>query len=176
MTYVAGADTTVSSIVSFFLAMLVYPDVQAKAQAEIDRVAVNVCHIRKTCRLCHMSMQWSPNTSGGYLSSLWVKSVSTHPQTPLTRYPLLGSPHMATADDEYKRYFIPKGTTVLGSVWYTLLPSTFYYIIILTYDPVGRSFIILTSIPILRYSVLNDISPPRLREDTYSIRWLPILG
>jgi cytochrome P450 len=36
--YVAGADTTVSSIVSFFLAMLVNPDVQAKAQAEIDRV------------------------------------------------------------------------------------------------------------------------------------------
>jgi cytochrome P450 len=38
MTYVAGANTTVSSVVSFFLAMLVYPDVQAKAQAEIDRV------------------------------------------------------------------------------------------------------------------------------------------
>jgi cytochrome P450 len=38
MAYGAGADTTVSSIVSFFLAMLVYPDVQIKAQAEIDRV------------------------------------------------------------------------------------------------------------------------------------------
>jgi cytochrome P450 len=36
--YLAGSDTTVSTILSFFLAMLVYPDVQAKAQAEIDSV------------------------------------------------------------------------------------------------------------------------------------------
>jgi cytochrome P450 len=36
--YLAGADTTVAAVVSFFLAMLVYPDVQCKAQEEIDRV------------------------------------------------------------------------------------------------------------------------------------------
>jgi cytochrome P450 len=36
--YLAGTDTTVATIVAFFLAMLVYPDVQAKAQAEVDRV------------------------------------------------------------------------------------------------------------------------------------------
>jgi cytochrome P450 len=36
--YLAGSDTTVGAVVSFFLAMLVYPDVQAKAQAEVDRV------------------------------------------------------------------------------------------------------------------------------------------
>jgi cytochrome P450 len=36
--YVAGADTTGSAVLSFFLAMLVYPEVQAKAQAEVDRV------------------------------------------------------------------------------------------------------------------------------------------
>jgi cytochrome P450 len=38
MAYLAGADTTASTIMSFFLAMLVYPEVQSKAQAEIDRV------------------------------------------------------------------------------------------------------------------------------------------
>jgi cytochrome P450 len=38
MAYLAGADTTVSAIMSFFLAMLVYPEVQSKAQTEIDRV------------------------------------------------------------------------------------------------------------------------------------------
>jgi cytochrome P450 len=38
MAYLAGADTTVSTTMSFFLAMLVYPEVQSKAQAEIDRV------------------------------------------------------------------------------------------------------------------------------------------
>jgi cytochrome P450 len=36
--YVSASDTTGSAVVSFFLAMLVYPEVQAKAQAEIDRV------------------------------------------------------------------------------------------------------------------------------------------
>jgi cytochrome P450 len=36
--YIAGSDTTVGAVVSFFLAMLIYPDVQAKAQAEVDRV------------------------------------------------------------------------------------------------------------------------------------------
>jgi cytochrome P450 len=36
--YMAGSDTTVGAVMAFFLAMLVYPDVQAKAQAEIDRV------------------------------------------------------------------------------------------------------------------------------------------
>jgi cytochrome P450 len=36
--YIAGSDTTVGAVVSFFLAMLVHPDVQAKGQAEVDRV------------------------------------------------------------------------------------------------------------------------------------------
>ncbi|KAF7313515.1 hypothetical protein HMN09_00507400 [Mycena chlorophos] len=36
--YSGGADTTVSALNAFFLAMALYPDVQAKAQAEIDAV------------------------------------------------------------------------------------------------------------------------------------------
>jgi cytochrome P450 len=36
--YLGGSDTTVGAIISFFLAMLVYPEVQAKAHAEVDRV------------------------------------------------------------------------------------------------------------------------------------------
>ncbi|QRV92278.1 cytochrome P450 family protein [Ceratobasidium sp. AG-Ba] len=36
--FAAGADTTVAAILIFVLAMTLYPDVQAKAQAEIDRV------------------------------------------------------------------------------------------------------------------------------------------
>jgi hypothetical protein len=38
LAYIAGSDTIMGAVISFFLAMLVYPDVQAKAQAEIDRV------------------------------------------------------------------------------------------------------------------------------------------
>ncbi|KAF7760024.1 hypothetical protein Agabi119p4_11719 [Agaricus bisporus var. burnettii] len=36
--FIGGADTTVSSVTSFFMAMAIYPDVQKKAQAELDRV------------------------------------------------------------------------------------------------------------------------------------------
>jgi cytochrome P450 len=36
--YLAANDTTVSAITSFFLAVLVYPEVQREAQAELDRV------------------------------------------------------------------------------------------------------------------------------------------
>jgi cytochrome P450 len=36
--YMAGTDTTVAAVVAFFLAMLIYPDVQDKAQAEVDHV------------------------------------------------------------------------------------------------------------------------------------------
>jgi cytochrome P450 len=34
----AGADTTVSAILTFFLAMICFPQVQMKAQGELDRV------------------------------------------------------------------------------------------------------------------------------------------
>jgi len=36
--YAGGADTTVSSIMTFFLAMTLHPEVQKAAQEEIDRV------------------------------------------------------------------------------------------------------------------------------------------
>jgi cytochrome P450 len=36
--YLAGADTTVAAVTSFFLAMVVYPEVQHRAQAELDAV------------------------------------------------------------------------------------------------------------------------------------------
>jgi hypothetical protein len=36
--YLAGLDTTVSAVMSFFLAMVIYPDVQLRAQAELDEI------------------------------------------------------------------------------------------------------------------------------------------
>lgn len=39
--YSGGADTTVSAIYGFFKAMVLFPDVQRKAQMELDRVIGN---------------------------------------------------------------------------------------------------------------------------------------
>jgi cytochrome P450 len=36
--YFAANDTTVAAVTSFFLAVLVYPEVQMRAQEELDRV------------------------------------------------------------------------------------------------------------------------------------------
>jgi cytochrome P450 len=36
--YFAGSDTTVAAVIGFFLGMLVHPEVQARAQTEVDRV------------------------------------------------------------------------------------------------------------------------------------------
>jgi cytochrome P450 len=36
--YMAGSDTTVAAVTSFFLAAVVYPEVQKRAQEELDRV------------------------------------------------------------------------------------------------------------------------------------------
>jgi hypothetical protein len=36
--YLGGSDTTVAAVISFFLAMVIYPDVQRQAQAELDEV------------------------------------------------------------------------------------------------------------------------------------------
>ena len=36
--HTAGSDTTTSAIHTFFLAMMCFPEVQMKAQAELDRV------------------------------------------------------------------------------------------------------------------------------------------
>lgn len=38
MMTVAGADSTLSAVLTFILAMMHYPEVQRKAQAELDRV------------------------------------------------------------------------------------------------------------------------------------------
>lgn len=36
--YIAGSDTTVAAVTSFFLAAVVYPEVQKRAQEELNRV------------------------------------------------------------------------------------------------------------------------------------------
>jgi cytochrome P450 len=41
MMYIGAVDTTVSCVISFVLAMILHPEVQAKGQAEIDRVIGN---------------------------------------------------------------------------------------------------------------------------------------
>jgi cytochrome P450 len=72
--YLAGSDTTVAAVMSFFLAMLVYPEVQAKAQAEVDRVMgkdrlpelEDEEHLPYVQGIVNECLRWLPVTPAGW--------------------------------------------------------------------------------------------------------------
>ncbi|TFK36284.1 cytochrome P450 [Crucibulum laeve] len=98
--FVGGADTTVSSINSFFLAMTLYPDVLKKAQAEIDSVIGS-----------NRLPDFGDRDSLPYINALAKETMRWQAVTPL------GVGHMSTQDDIYDGYFIPKDSIILGNVW-----------------------------------------------------------
>jgi cytochrome P450 len=98
--YGGGADTTVSAISSFFLAMVLSPGVQKKAQNEIDRVTAG-------SRL----PSFVDKSSLPYISCIVWECLRWNPVAPM------GGAHSLTEDNEYNGYRIPKGSTVLPNVW-----------------------------------------------------------
>ncbi|KAF7374507.1 O-methylsterigmatocystin oxidoreductase [Mycena sanguinolenta] len=98
--YAAGADTTVSSLASFFLAMALHPSIQKKAQTEIDTVIGT-----------HRLPEFEDRPSLPYVEALYRELMRWKPVGPL------GVAHASTADDVYNGYFIPKGTTVISNIW-----------------------------------------------------------
>ncbi|KAH7092976.1 cytochrome P450 [Paraphoma chrysanthemicola] len=97
----AGSDTTSTQLYGFIQALLLYPDIQAKGQAEIDAV---IGHDRMptlddmTClpyvRACvKETLRWLPAA-------------------------ILGAfPHATSEDDVYKGYRIPKGAIIMLNTW-----------------------------------------------------------
>ncbi|KAI0800119.1 cytochrome P450 [Fomes fomentarius] len=98
--HLGGADTTQSIIRLFFLAMAKYTEIQKKAQAEFDRVIGSE-------RLPQISDQ----KSLPYVEAVVMECFQWKPIVPFA------FPHVGTADDEYKGYFIPKGSLVIGNSW-----------------------------------------------------------
>ena len=89
-----------STLQTFFLAMALHPDVQRKAQAELDAVI-------GPRRLPDFEDQKSlPYIQAIVKECLRWQNVFT-----------LGLPHRLMQDDEYNGYFIPKGSIVLGNIW-----------------------------------------------------------
>ncbi|KAL4246397.1 cytochrome P450 family protein [Abortiporus biennis] len=97
--YAAGADTTVSSLGTFVLAMLLYPDVQKKAQAQIDQIVGD--------RLPEFEdRQFLP-----YIDAIVSETLRWHPVIPQN------VPHLAEQDNIYKGYYIPKGSVLVANHW-----------------------------------------------------------
>lgn len=97
----AGSDTTSSTLYAFVQAMLLYPDAQREAQAEVDRV------VGKD-RLPNMDDE--PNLP--FIRSCVKETLRWMPTT------ILGAvPHAATKADTYNGYTIPAGAGVMNNVW-----------------------------------------------------------
>ncbi|KAL4075734.1 cytochrome P450 [Scleroderma citrinum] len=107
--YSGGADTTVSAIYGFYLAMTLFPEAQKKAQAEIDTVI-------GPDRL----PTFADRDSLPYTEALAKEIVRWNVVAPL------GVPHRVTADDVHDGYYIPKGSLIIANVWYILHDPSVY--------------------------------------------------
>lgn len=107
--YSAGANTTVSSFMSFLVAMLLYPGIQRKAQDELDSVIgrerLPTFEDRPMLpfidAVCKETLRWRPAVSAAV-------------------------PHATTEDDVYEGFFIPKGAVVMGNIWAILHDPELY--------------------------------------------------
>ncbi|KAF8661206.1 hypothetical protein AX16_001486 [Volvariella volvacea WC 439] len=108
-TYIAGTDTTVSSLLNGVLALMCYPEALKKAQAEIDRV-VKPGHLP----------DFNDRESLPYLSALIKEMLRWYPVLPL------GVVHYTESEDVYKGYCIPAHTMVSANIWGILHDETVY--------------------------------------------------
>jgi len=107
--YVGGADTTVSALESMILILALYPEVQRKAQAEVDAVLGS-----------HQLPKFSDHDSLPYVAAL-VKEI--HRWKPIVP---LALPHKAMQDDTYDGYHIPKGASIIANSWAILHDASIY--------------------------------------------------
>ncbi|KAG2117750.1 cytochrome P450 [Suillus clintonianus] len=105
----AGSETTHSVVLVFVQAMVLNPEVQKRAQAEIDRVVT-----------ADRLPDFGDRDSMPYIEAILRETLRFYPIVPL------GVPHAAVNDDVYDGYFIPKGTSILTNVWAMTHDATKY--------------------------------------------------
>ncbi|KAL8296088.1 hypothetical protein RB601_003657 [Gaeumannomyces tritici] len=105
----AAVDTTSISLAAFTLAMLKYPDVQRKAQAEIDRV------IRRGRFPTSADRERLPYVDAIVKETLRWWSI----------FPM-GMPHRADEEIEYRGLRIPDGATIMPAVWWFMHDPAVY--------------------------------------------------
>ncbi|KAK0213682.1 cytochrome P450 [Armillaria fumosa] len=107
--YAGGADTTVSTLCSFILAMVLYPEVQKKGQAAVDE-AVGSGRLP----------EFNDCKSMPYLQAIVNGVLRWAPVVPLA------ISHRCSEDNKYRGYDIPAGATVVGNVWALLNDESTY--------------------------------------------------
>ncbi|KAI0264170.1 cytochrome P450 [Gloeopeniophorella convolvens] len=98
--YTSGSDSASVTISAFFRLLALHPEVQKRAQKEVDAV---------TGGLRLPNFEDRPDLP--YIDALCKETLRWRMATPV------GVPHATTQDDVYEGYFIPKGTTVIANAW-----------------------------------------------------------
>ncbi|KAK0500240.1 cytochrome P450 [Armillaria luteobubalina] len=98
--FAGGADTTVSVVSSVILAFLLYPEVQARAQAELDAVV-------GPTRLPN----FGDRPQLPYIDAILLESLRWNPVVPM------GVAHRSVTEDVYRGYYIPAGATIVPNAW-----------------------------------------------------------
>ncbi|KAH9002683.1 cytochrome P450 [Lactarius hatsudake] len=99
--YAAGSETTSGVLAWWTLGMLVYPETQARAQAELDAV-VGRGRLPTFADYPHLP----------YIRAMVKEALRWRPVDPI------GLPHQSIEDDWYEGMFIPKGTICIANVWH----------------------------------------------------------
>ncbi|KAI9450250.1 cytochrome P450 [Russula earlei] len=99
--YAAGTETTITTLSWWALAMIAFPEVQRKAQAELDAV-VGRDRLPTFADAPHLP----------YLGAVIREILRWRPALPL------GVAHAASEDDWYEGMFIPKGSICIPNAWH----------------------------------------------------------
>jgi cytochrome P450 len=99
--------------------MVLYPEVQKRAQEEIDSV-LGHGHLPQfgdedalpyVKAVLHEVLRWNPPAPLGSIREIY------HPVSIYSRVLISGIPHRLTEDDVYNGYFIPAGSMVFYNTW-----------------------------------------------------------
>ncbi|CAE6439609.1 unnamed protein product [Rhizoctonia solani] len=100
--FAAGTDTSATALVNFIAAMVVNPEAQLKAQAEVDSVLGYASRLPTISDEAQMP----------YVRNLILELLRWHPVAPTG-----GAPHACYQYDVYQGYDIQKGTIMVGNIW-----------------------------------------------------------
>ena len=101
---------TFAMLQAMFVAMSLYPDVQKKAQTELDAV-VGRDRLPKI----------EDREALVYINALVKELLRWHNVTPL------GIAHRTIEDDEFQGFFIPGGTVLVANVWFVRIDSVYLW-------------------------------------------------
>ncbi|KAI0264164.1 cytochrome P450 [Gloeopeniophorella convolvens] len=98
--YLAGADTTVSALSALFCVVAMYPDLQRRAQEELDAVTGG-----------ERLPDYDDRSRLPFVDAICKELLRWKPVVPL------GIPHTPIEDDVYRGWIIPKGSIVIANAW-----------------------------------------------------------